>query len=80
MCRDSAYGMRLPTIADRIAERFIRPLAIDRMRALVRPAMEQAAKHLPVGSPRPAMILFTDGKHDVPGVPVSQVQPALQRP
>jgi hypothetical protein len=42
-------------------------------------AMEQAAKHLPVGSPRPAMILFTDGKHDVPGVPVSQVQPALQR-
>src|SRR5439155_20194545 len=42
-------------------------------------AMEQAAKHLPIDSPRPAMILFTDGKHDVPGVPVSQVQPALQR-
>ena len=42
-------------------------------------AMEQAAKHLPVGAARPAMILFTDGQHDVAGVPVSQVQPALER-
>lgn len=42
-------------------------------------AMEQAAKHLPLDSPRPAMILFTDGKHDVKGVPVSAVQPAFQR-
>ncbi|HEX3427431.1 MAG TPA: VWA domain-containing protein, partial [Candidatus Limnocylindrales bacterium] len=39
-------------------------------------AMQQAAKHLPVGAERPAMILFTDGKHDVRGVPVSAVQPA----
>jgi hypothetical protein len=42
-------------------------------------AMEQAARHLPLDAVRPAIILFTDGKHDVPGVPVSQVQPALQR-
>jgi hypothetical protein len=42
-------------------------------------AMEQAARHLPLDSPRPAMILFTDGKHDVKGVPVSAVQPAFQR-
>jgi hypothetical protein len=34
------YGMRLPSIAARIGERFIRPLAIDRVRALIRPAME----------------------------------------
>ena len=40
-------------------------------------AMEQAAKHLPLDAVRPAMILFTDGKHDVKGVPVSQVQPVL---
>ncbi|MEM9657183.1 MAG: hypothetical protein AAF961_02375 [Planctomycetota bacterium] len=33
------YGMQLPTIADRIAERFIRPLLIDRVRALIAPAM-----------------------------------------
>jgi von Willebrand factor type A domain len=42
-------------------------------------AMEQAAKHLPADAVRPAMILLTDGKHDVKGVPVSQVQPALER-
>ncbi|MBA2718288.1 MAG: fibronectin type III domain-containing protein [Chloroflexi bacterium] len=42
-------------------------------------AMEQAGKHLPVDAVRPALILFTDGKHDVAGVPASQVQPALQR-
>jgi hypothetical protein len=37
-------------------------------------AMEQAAKHLPSDAVRPALILFTDGKHDVAGVPISQVQ------
>ncbi len=37
------YGMRLPTVSDRIGERFIRPLTIDRVRSLVRPAMEAAA-------------------------------------
>ena len=31
------YGMRLPTVDDRLAERFVRPLAIDRVRALVAP-------------------------------------------
>jgi len=42
-------------------------------------AMEQAANHLPADAVRPAMILFTDGKHDVKGVPVSQVQPTRDR-
>jgi hypothetical protein len=36
------YGMRLPTVAERLAERFTRPLAIDRIRALVAPAMAPA--------------------------------------
>ena len=36
------YGMRLPTIADRLSERFVRPLAIDRVRALVAPAAERS--------------------------------------
>ena len=35
------YGMRLPSIAERLGERFIRPLSIDRLRALVRPAVEE---------------------------------------
>jgi hypothetical protein len=34
------YAMRLPTVTDRVAERFIRPLAIDRVRALIKPAMD----------------------------------------
>lgn len=42
-------------------------------------AMEQAARHLAVDAVRPALILFTDGKHDVQGVPASQVQPARDR-
>ena len=38
-------------------------------------AMQQAAKHLPADAERPALIMFTDGKHDVKGVPASLVQP-----
>jgi hypothetical protein len=36
------YGMQLPTIADRLGERFIRPLVIDRLRAMVEPAMDSS--------------------------------------
>ena len=36
------YAMRMPTVADRLAERFVRPLAIDRIRALVEPAIAEA--------------------------------------
>jgi hypothetical protein len=36
------YAMRMPTVADRLAERFVRPLTIDRIRALVAPAIEEA--------------------------------------
>jgi hypothetical protein len=36
------YGIRLPTVAERLAERFTRPLTMDRMRALVEPAVSAA--------------------------------------
>ena len=36
------YAMRMPTVADRLGERFVRPMVIDRIRALVQPAMEEA--------------------------------------
>lgn len=39
---EQRHSVRLPTIADRLGERFIRALAIDRVRALVRPAIESA--------------------------------------
>ena len=35
------YAMRLPTVTDRLAERFTRPLTIDRVRALIKPAMDE---------------------------------------
>jgi hypothetical protein len=36
------YAMRLPTISDRLSEKFIRPLTIDRIRSLIDPAAEEA--------------------------------------
>lgn len=39
---EEARGARLRTIRDRLEERFIAPLALDRLRALVRPAMLEA--------------------------------------
>ena len=35
------YGMRLPSIAEHLGERFVRPLEIDRLCALVRPAIDE---------------------------------------
>ena len=42
-------------------------------------AMEQAATHVPADSARPAIIFFTDGRHEAAGVPVSAVNPARDR-
>ncbi len=44
------HGMRLSSIADRVGERFVRPLAIDRLCALVRPAIDE----LNAGEPQEA--------------------------
>ncbi len=41
--------------------------------------MDRAAKHLPPDAVRPALILFTDGSHDVRGVPASQVRVVRDR-
>ena len=38
----SQYGVRLPSVAERLGERFTRPLAIDRVRALIGPAIAAA--------------------------------------
>lgn len=36
------YAVRMPTVADRILERFVQPLTIDRVKALVAPVMAEA--------------------------------------
>ncbi|OYV90873.1 MAG: hypothetical protein B7Z73_05825 [Planctomycetia bacterium 21-64-5] len=48
------YGIRLPTISDRLAERLVRPLAIDRVKALVGPAIDEARQR---GGPRAFALL-----------------------
>ena len=49
------YGMRLPSIADRLGERFVRPLVVDRLCALIEPAMDEAHdKARPAGRGRTA--------------------------
>ncbi|HJT36302.1 MAG TPA: hypothetical protein VJ783_30045 [Pirellulales bacterium] len=44
------YGVRLPSVADHLAERLVRPLTMDRVRALVAPAIDEARHGLPPGS------------------------------
>ena len=43
----TSYAMRMPTVADRILERFVQPMTIARMRALVGPAMRDAEANRP---------------------------------
>jgi hypothetical protein len=44
-----AQGMRLRTVRDRLEERFVRPLVVDRLCACVEPAMREAANPPEVG-------------------------------
>lgn len=39
---EKQYGMRLPGVSDRISERFVKPLLLDRILALVKPAIRDA--------------------------------------
>jgi len=47
------HGMRMATIADRLEERFVRPMALDRLCALVEPALEDAKNFLDSDGPCP---------------------------
>lgn len=41
---EKRYGMRLPGVSDRLSERFVKPLALDRILALVKPAMRDSRR------------------------------------
>src|SRR5262249_49907047 len=41
---ERTHGMRLSTVADHMGERFVRPLVLDRLCALVEPAVEEAGR------------------------------------
>jgi hypothetical protein len=46
---ERTHGMRLGTVADRLQERFVKPLALDRLCALIEPAIAEA-RHFGEGS------------------------------
>lgn len=57
------YGMRLPSVSERLSERFVRPLTIDRLRALVEPAMKAINESASQGEPEetnPPMAVMQD--------------------
>ena len=39
---EKKYGMRLPSVSDRLAEQFVKPLAVNRMRALLPRVLQDA--------------------------------------
>jgi hypothetical protein len=41
---EQTHGIRLRTVTDRLQERFVKPLALDRLCALIGPAMEEARR------------------------------------
>ncbi|MBN2023809.1 MAG: hypothetical protein JW809_13565 [Pirellulales bacterium] len=51
------YALRLRSVADRLGERFVKPLEVDRLRRLVGPAIEQARDD----GPRPAFASLLAG-------------------
>lgn len=53
---EAKHGVQLRTIADRLNERFIKPLAIDRLCVLAGPAMDEA-RH---GKPGPGLARFLE--------------------
>jgi len=43
---ERTHGIRLATIRDRLDERFVKPMVLDRLCALIDPALEHASAHL----------------------------------
>lgn len=41
---EQSYGMHLPALTDRIQERFVKPLIVNRMQALIKPAIRDARR------------------------------------
>ena len=51
---EKTHGIRLATIRDRIEERFVQPLVLDRLCALIEPALEHAQESLGTRRGQPA--------------------------
>ncbi|HEV3258473.1 MAG TPA: hypothetical protein VG013_16470 [Gemmataceae bacterium] len=62
---EQAHGMQLRTVADRLRERFVLPLAIDRVCALIEPAMVEARRP----GPRATFERLREELQDLAGTP-----------
>jgi hypothetical protein len=72
------YGVRMRTVTDRLEERFVKSLAVDRLCALVRPAMDEARK----GEAGPTFPRFHDAVAELSATPTGvghDVPPWLHR-
>jgi len=75
---EQSSGIRLRTISDRLEERFVKPLALDRLSALIEPAMEEARR----SSPGPAFARLRQGLRVYTATPTGaglDVPPWLRR-
>src|SRR5262249_57708246 len=76
---EQQHGVRLRTVADRIQERFIRPLAVDRLAALIEPAMQEAQR----GGDSPSFHQLYEDLQPLVATPTGvglDVPPSLRRP
>jgi hypothetical protein len=64
--KEQIHSTRLRTVADRLEERFVQPLAVDRLCALVEPVMEEARK----GGPGPAFQQLLKGLEPYASQPI----------
>jgi hypothetical protein len=62
---ERAHGVRLSTVGDRLGERFVKPLALDRLCALIEPAMAEARR----GGERPAFARLQQELHAYTATP-----------
>ncbi len=61
------YGMRLPSIAEHLGERFIRPLEVDQLCALLRPAVDEIRNGKLAGSCKELEAHIARFTEDTPG-------------
>jgi hypothetical protein len=67
---ERARGVRLGTVADRLNERFVKPLALDRLCALIEPAILEARRGEREEAQRPAFLRLQQELHAYTASPV----------
>lgn len=75
---EQKHGVRLPSITDKLGERFVKPLVLDRILSQVRPAMKQARTHNENGTPFDRLALEIEDYLSTSSGSAMDLQPWLQ--